>query len=149
MNDYFTFYVKHFELPLCMKCAIQINLPCLALPCLGITYIIKYNTIFEEKKGFPANLELVFTLCWILGSNNKNIHEHMITYNMYSEMLFLNIVRNCTHLFVKQTNKKKLLFLWPLLKIQRSLLRRLNPSTYSAITYWHAIQGYINYYLDM
>ncbi len=30
MNDYFTFfYVKHFELPLCMKCAIQINLPCL------------------------------------------------------------------------------------------------------------------------
>ncbi len=31
MNDYFTFfYVKHFELPLCMKCAIQINLPCLA-----------------------------------------------------------------------------------------------------------------------
>ncbi len=31
MNDYFTFYVKHFELPLCMKCAIQINLPCLAL----------------------------------------------------------------------------------------------------------------------
>ncbi len=35
MNDYFTFfYVKHFELPLCMKCAIQINLPCLALPCL-------------------------------------------------------------------------------------------------------------------
>ncbi len=33
MNDYFTFfYVKHFELPMCMKCAIQINLPCLALP---------------------------------------------------------------------------------------------------------------------
>ncbi len=33
MNDYFTFfYVKHFELPLCMKCAVQINLPCLALP---------------------------------------------------------------------------------------------------------------------
>ncbi len=32
MNDYFTFfYVKHFELPLCMKCAIQINLPCLVL----------------------------------------------------------------------------------------------------------------------
>ncbi len=31
MNDYFTFfYVKHFELPMCMKCAIQINLPCLA-----------------------------------------------------------------------------------------------------------------------
>ncbi len=30
-NDYFTsFYVKHFELPLCMKCAILINLPCLA-----------------------------------------------------------------------------------------------------------------------
>ncbi len=30
MNDYFTFFdVKHFELPLCMKCAIQINLPCL------------------------------------------------------------------------------------------------------------------------
>ncbi len=33
MNDYFTFfYVKHIELPMCMKCAIQINLPCLALP---------------------------------------------------------------------------------------------------------------------
>ncbi len=31
VNDYFTFfYVKHFELPMCMKCAIQINLPCLA-----------------------------------------------------------------------------------------------------------------------
>ncbi len=58
--------------------------------------------------GFPANLELVFTLCWILGSNTKNFHEHMIIYNMYSEMLFLNIVRNCTHLFVKQ--KRKLLF---------------------------------------
>ncbi len=29
--DYFTFfYVKHFELPLCMTCAISINLPCLA-----------------------------------------------------------------------------------------------------------------------
>ncbi len=26
---------------------------------------------------------------------------------MYSEMLFLNIVRNCTHLFVKQKKKKK------------------------------------------
>ncbi len=38
MNDYFTFfYVKHFELPMCMKCAIQINLPCLALPCLAFT----------------------------------------------------------------------------------------------------------------
>ncbi len=37
MNDYFTFfYVKHFELPMCMKCAIQINLPCLALPCLAL-----------------------------------------------------------------------------------------------------------------
>ncbi len=36
MNDYFTFfYVKHFELPMCMKCAIQINLPCLALPYLS------------------------------------------------------------------------------------------------------------------
>ncbi len=35
VNDYFTFYyVKHFELPLCMKCAIQINLSSLALPCL-------------------------------------------------------------------------------------------------------------------
>ncbi len=35
MNDYLTFfYVKHFELPMCMKCAIQINLPCLALPIL-------------------------------------------------------------------------------------------------------------------
>ncbi len=45
----------------------------------------------------------------------------MIIYNMYSEMLFLNIVRNCTHLFVKQTNKKEnYFFLWPLLKIQRS-----------------------------
>ncbi len=41
MNDYFTFfYVKHFELPLCMKCAIQINLPCLALPCPpGLLYV--------------------------------------------------------------------------------------------------------------
>ncbi len=100
--------------------------------------------------GFPANLELVYTLCWILGSNNKNIHEHMIIYNMYSEMLFLNIVRNYTSFCItnKQT-KKKTTFFCDLLKIQRSLLRRLNPSTYSAITYWHAIQGYIHYYLDM
>ncbi len=42
MNDYFTFfYVKHFELPLCMKCAIQINLPCLALPCLGCDVLVQ------------------------------------------------------------------------------------------------------------
>ncbi len=102
---------------------------CVRMNSLRITYIIKYNTIFEKKMGFPANLELVFTLCWILGSNNKNFHEHMIIYNMYSKMLFLNIVRNCTHLFVKQTNKKEnYFFLWPLLKIQLSLLRRLNPS---------------------
>ncbi len=101
--------------------------------------------------GFPANLELVFTLCWILGSNNKNFHEHMIIYNMYSEMLFLNIVRNCTHLFVNQTNKKEnYFFLWPLLKIQRSFFaQEVESIYYSAITYWHAIQGYIHYYLDM
>ena len=29
------FYVKHIELPLCMKWAILIKLPCLALPCLA------------------------------------------------------------------------------------------------------------------
>ncbi len=41
MNDYFTFfYVKHFELPLCMKCAIQINLPCLALPIIIIDIVV-------------------------------------------------------------------------------------------------------------
>ncbi len=46
VNDYFTFfYVKHFELPMCMKCAIQINLPCLALPCL--TYIYTIYTKFH------------------------------------------------------------------------------------------------------
>ncbi len=40
VNEYFTFfYVKHFELPMCMKCAIQINL---ALPCLfDLTAVIK------------------------------------------------------------------------------------------------------------
>ncbi len=36
---------------------------CVRMNSLRITYIIKYNTIFEEKMGFPANLELVFTLC--------------------------------------------------------------------------------------
>ncbi len=36
---------------------------CVRMNSLRITYIIKYNTIFEEKMGFPDNLELVFTLC--------------------------------------------------------------------------------------
>ncbi len=30
---------------------------CVRMNSLRITYIIKYNTIFEEKMGFPANLE--------------------------------------------------------------------------------------------
>ncbi len=45
MNDYFTFfYVKHFELPLCMKCAIQINLPCLALYNFGYGQLTIYRS---------------------------------------------------------------------------------------------------------
>ncbi len=59
MNDYFTFfYVKHFELPMCMKCAIQINLPCLALPshrdhqsiCFPITTDPNYPGITLARK---------------------------------------------------------------------------------------------------
>ncbi len=50
VNDYFTFfYVKHFELPMCMKCAIQIT--CLALPCLTN----------------PS-----FFLCWFMCKKNKH-----------------------------------------------------------------------------
>ncbi len=50
MNDYFTFfYVKHFELPMCMKCAIQINLPCLALP---------NNPLGEGSNASSTNNEL-------------------------------------------------------------------------------------------
>ncbi len=52
VNDYFTFfYVKHFELPMCMKCAIQINLPCLALP---YTYTIQnYTLMFLLETKMP------------------------------------------------------------------------------------------------
>ncbi len=50
MNDYFTFfYVKHFELPMCMKCAIQINLPCLALPCAWCILLTPLGLIPHES----------------------------------------------------------------------------------------------------
>ncbi len=42
------FYVKHFELPLCMKCAIQINLPCLALPCL-VNTLLSHDATGEDS----------------------------------------------------------------------------------------------------
>ncbi len=51
MNDYFTFfYVKHFELPMCMKCAIQINLLCLALPIWSqdIYYVVDMDYVDES-----------------------------------------------------------------------------------------------------
>ncbi len=100
--------------------------------------------------GFPANLELVYTLCWILGSNNKNIHEHMIIYNMYSEMLFLDIVRNCTHLFVKQTNKQKRKLLFFVTTAENSaVFAQEVESIYLFGNYLLTIQGYIHYYLDM
>ncbi len=55
MNDYFTFfYVKHFELPMCMKCAIQINLPCLALPCLALPCLA-----LDGGRVTPAGLKAV------------------------------------------------------------------------------------------
>ncbi len=50
MNDYFTFfYVKHFELPLCMKCAIQINLPCLAYMMFAFQKWAISTSCFSEK----------------------------------------------------------------------------------------------------
>ncbi len=54
MNDYFTFfYVKHFELPMCMKCAIQINLPCLALPnCIALLAMEGQKALGFHQKYF-------------------------------------------------------------------------------------------------
>ncbi len=52
MNDYFTFfYVKHFELPMCMKCAIQINLPCLALPLSLFFHYFPMESLSTEIKN--------------------------------------------------------------------------------------------------
>ncbi len=60
MNDYFTFfYVKHFELPMCMKCAIQINLPCLALHSSD-QHVLHFITVnkqyFWKIKQFLTNV---------------------------------------------------------------------------------------------
>ncbi len=44
VSYYFTsFYVNHFELPLCMKCAIQINLPCLLIFGIKVDKFDPYN----------------------------------------------------------------------------------------------------------
>ncbi len=80
MNDYFTFfYVKHFELPMCMKCAIQINLPCLALPCLSDNSYISYMGLcicfiyFKMNSFFcKALLETVFPVIAIQRFDFKN-----------------------------------------------------------------------------
>jgi len=123
---------------------------CVRMNSLRITYIIKYNTIFEEKMGFPANFWVSFHTLLNFGFQQQ---EFSWAYDNIQYVQRNVVLEHCKKLytsFVKQTNKKEnYFFLWPLLKIQRSLLRRLNPSTYSAITYWHAIQGYIHYYLDM
>ncbi len=54
MNDYFTFfYVKHFELPMCMKCAIQIN-----LPCLNTVFRFIKSIFFCMKKNMLVHLRI-------------------------------------------------------------------------------------------
>ncbi len=76
VNDYFTFfYVKHFELPMCMKCAIQINLPCLALPCLKHSWIIGINCSLNvlyhsaEKPSSPGTLVVLsFDIALLISS---------------------------------------------------------------------------------
>ncbi len=64
MNDYFTFfYVKHFELPMCIKCAIQINLPCLALPSVLNNIFNCFNEFFSMEKficGFKYSQNLKY-----------------------------------------------------------------------------------------
>ncbi len=56
MNDYFTFfYVKHFELPMCMKCAIQINLPCLAVPLVSMIMVSSMSQTTERFNLCSAN----------------------------------------------------------------------------------------------
>ncbi len=68
MNDYFTFfYVKHFELPMCMKCAIQINLPCLALPNVVI-FIYFYRTFFSAYPNVKGILQF-FSVALVHFSN--------------------------------------------------------------------------------
>ncbi len=69
---------------------------------------------------------------------------------MYSEMLFLNIVRNCTHLFVKQTNKQKRKLLFFVTTAENSaVFDQEVESIYLFGNYSLTIQGYIHYYLDM
>ncbi len=83
MNDYFTFfYVKHFELPMCMKCAIQINLPCLALPCLTLaSYSCKHEPRQTGRGGGVATIYSV-----ILNFTQKTGHK----FNSI-EILVLNV----------------------------------------------------------
>ncbi len=72
MNDYFTFfYVKHFELPMCMKCAIQINLPCLALP--TPCRICKMLIILRSKKDHTKCMLLLIYYCC---SSEKSFSSH-------------------------------------------------------------------------
>ncbi len=73
-------FVKHFELPMCMKCAIQINLPCLALPSTNI-FKIKYIKINIHK----LNRELFLDICTssifrIIIENMTKLQLHL---NMY------------------------------------------------------------------
>ncbi len=70
--------------------------------------------------GFPANLELVFTLCWIL-----------------------DIVRNCTHLFVKP--KKTTFFVTAAENLP--VFAQEVESIYLLGNY--LLTRYIHYYLDM
>ncbi len=91
MNDYFTFfYVKHFELPMCMKCAIQINLPCLALPCL-ILFLdfykafdtIEHQFLLKSLKLFGFGDAFVDTIAMFYNGINRSVVIHFNTSNRF------------------------------------------------------------------
>ncbi len=66
------FYVKHFELPLCMKCDIYIYIYKFALPCIYVVFITSSSyLLLGGLHGFK-------------GTDSKTF-EHFIT-NMVSSM---------------------------------------------------------------
>ncbi len=84
MNDYFTFfYVKHFELPMCMKCAIQINLPCLALL---LTSANSYRNLTGRNFTIQISLNMANAFGWI---QNSALIKYNIFKRIQNEMLIV------------------------------------------------------------